>query len=98
MQFDEEPACEYGARVCAGVRAFVRERGRKTERERESAMRCPDCFNPTGNAAVSSVTAARACVRVSNCARARACVCVGVENPSKLYYILVQIMDAFAYF
>lgn len=40
-------------------------------------MRCPDCFNPTGNAAVSSVTV---CARVHAHVCVLACVRVGVEK------------------
>lgn len=66
--------------VCIYVRACARgacvpER----EGDGEKAMRCPDCFNPTGNAAVSRVTAERACVRAS------ARVCVGVQIRSRLW-------------
>lgn len=65
--------------VCLGL-ACVRARKcvsvREREMGRENAMRCPDCFNPTGNAAVSSVTAERACVRARLKLCVHVCMCV----------------------
>lgn len=83
-------------RACARLSVFAREKeeekgdmgSERGGRAGGDAMRCPDCFNPTGNAAVSSVTAERACVRACLCLKlcmcARPCLCVGVKNPSRV--------------